>query len=85
MFAPGESRGLLILTLTLPEARGGIFGFISDTALAVDVTASENRPLIQGTIDVPIALGTAGDRAVTGVVMVTTSFRCVGIGLPAPI
>ena len=75
-------RGLINKDMTLYKTRGltvGYFpivvgGLLFKRRRHVDVSAPENRPPIQGTIDARIALAAAGDETVMGVVM-TTSFR----------
>ncbi|WP_153505458.1 MFS transporter [Cumulibacter manganitolerans] len=76
--APGDSLGLLILALAL-LGLGWNFGLISGTALVVDATVPENRPKIQGTIDVLIALAGAGGGAASGMVMSATSYSGLSI------
>lgn len=76
--APGDSLGLLVLALIL-LGLGWNFGLISGTALVVDATTPENRPRIQGTIDVLIALAGAGGGAMSGVVMSATSFATLSL------
>ncbi|MCA4133170.1 MFS transporter [Arthrobacter sp. M4] len=77
-FAPGDSLGTLILALVL-LGLGWNFGLISGTALVVDATVPENRPRIQGTIDVLIALAGAGGGAMSGVVMASTSYATLSM------
>lgn len=71
--APGDSLGLLIIALIL-LGFGWNFGLIAGTALVVDATVPENRPKVQGTIDVFIALGGAAGGALSGVLMAATSY-----------
>ena len=77
-FSPGDSLGLLILALIL-LGLGWNFGLISGTALVIDATVPENRPRIQGTIDVLIALAGAGGGAMSGVVMASTSYGTLSL------
>lgn len=77
--APGDSLALLILALAL-LGLGWNFGLISGTALVVDATVPENRPRVQGNIDVLIALAGAGGGAVSGVVMSATSYAVLSLG-----
>lgn len=77
-FAPGDSLGWLIVALALLGI-GWNLGLISGTALVIDATVPGNRPRIQGTIDVLIALGGAGGGALSGVVMATTSYAVLSL------
>lgn len=76
--APGDSLGLLIIALIL-LGFGWNFGLIAGTALVVDATVPENRPKVQGTIDVFIALGGAAGGALSGVLMAATSYVWLSI------
>lgn len=76
--APGDSLGLLIIALILLGV-GWNFGLIAGTALVVDATVPENRPKVQGTIDVFIALGGAAGGALSGVLMAATSYVWLSI------
>ena len=69
----GDSLWLIIAALTL-LGLGWNFGLIAGTALVVDATEPRNRPKVQGSIDVFIALAGAGGGAMSGVVMSGTSF-----------
>jgi MFS family permease len=77
--APGDSLGLLIVSLAL-LGLGWNFGLISGTALVIDATVPGNRPRVQGTIDVLIALSGAGGGAVSGVVMAVTDYGTLALG-----
>ncbi|MGW4334860.1 MFS transporter [Rhodococcus koreensis] len=83
-FAPGDSLGLLILALVL-LGLGWNFGLISGTALVVDATTPQNRPRVQGGIDVLIALAGAGGGAMSGIVMAATDYGtlCIAGGVLA--
>ena len=77
--APGDSLGLLIVSLAL-LGLGWNFGLISGTALVIDATVAGNRPRVQGTIDVLIALSGAGGGAVSGVIMAVTDYGTLALG-----
>jgi MFS family permease len=77
--APGDALGLLIVSLAL-LGLGWNFGLISGTALVIDATVPGNRPRVQGTIDVLIALSGAGGGAVSGVVMAVTDYGTLALG-----
>ncbi|MDQ4501439.1 MFS transporter [Sinomonas sp. ASV322] len=77
-FAPGDSLGMLILALIL-LGLGWNFGLISGTALVIDATVPENRPRVQGSIDVLIALAGAGGGAMSGVVMASSSYETLSL------
>lgn len=76
--APGDSLPLLILALVLLGV-GWNAGLIAGTALVVDGTAPENRPRIQGTIDVLMALGGAGGGGISGVIVAVSSYQVLGL------
>jgi MFS family permease len=71
--APGDSLPLTILALVL-LGLGWNLGLISGTALVVDGTVPANRPRVQGSIDVLVALAGAGSGALSGLVASTTSY-----------
>ncbi|GAA3699468.1 MFS transporter [Zhihengliuella alba] len=77
--APGDSLGLLILSLVL-LGLGWNLGLVAGTALVVDATVPENRPRTQGTIDVLVALSGAGGGAMSSVVMTATSYQALALG-----
>ncbi|MFE6968016.1 MFS transporter [Isoptericola sp. NPDC057653] len=77
--APGDSMGLLILSLAL-LGLGWNFGLISGTALIVDATTPATRARTQGTVDVLIALAGAGGGAMSGVVMAGSSYATLALG-----
>lgn len=77
-FAPGDSLALLILSLVL-LGLGWNFGLIAGTALVVDGSTAGNRPRVQGGIDVLIALAGAGGAALSGVVMVATTYGVLSV------
>ncbi|GHD11036.1 MFS transporter [Zhihengliuella salsuginis] len=77
-FAPGDSLGLLVLSLVLLGV-GWNLGLISGTALVVDATVPENRPRVQGSIDVLVSLAGAGGGAASGFVMVSSSYAGLSV------
>ncbi|MFI7153451.1 MFS transporter [Nonomuraea sp. NPDC050022] len=76
--APGDCLGLLIVALAL-LGLGWNFGLIAGTALVVDATVPHNRPRVQGTIDVLIALSGAGGGAASGMVMAATGYPSMAL------
>ncbi len=76
--APEDSMPFLVLALVLLGV-GWNMGLISGTALVVDATVPTNRPRVQGTIDVTIALAGAGGGAVSGVVKAQTSYATLSL------
>jgi len=77
--APGESLWWVTVALAL-LGLGWNFGLISGTALVVDATTLNERPKVQGTIDVLIALSGAGGGAMSGVVVAASSFGVLALG-----
>ncbi|WP_307810833.1 MFS transporter [Tomitella cavernea] len=77
--ASGDSLGLLTLALMLLSL-GWNFGLVSGTALVVDATVPQNRPRMQGTIDVLIALSGAGGGTMSGVVMSSAGYQWLALG-----
>lgn len=76
--APGDSLGLLICALVL-LGLGWNFGLIAGTAMVVDATVPENRPRVQGVIDVFIAVAGAGGGAASGVVMSAAGYAVLSV------
>lgn len=76
--APGDSLGLTILALML-LGLGWNLGLISGTALVVDATNPQNRPRVQGAIDVTIALAGATGGALSGLVVAASSYAVLGV------
>lgn len=76
--APGESLWWVTVALAL-LGLGWNFGLISGTALVVDATTLRERPKVQGTIDVLIALSGAGGGAMSGVVVAASSFGVLAL------
>lgn len=74
--APGDSLGYLILALAL-LGLGWNFGLIAGTALVVDATVPDNRPKVQGVIDVLVALAGAGGGVLSGVVVSSAGYSAL--------
>ncbi|MEZ5323349.1 MAG: MFS transporter [Microthrixaceae bacterium] len=70
---PGLIGALMLLGL------GWNLGLISGTALVVDATVPANRPRVQGTLDVLVALAGAGGGAMSGVVAAQSSYRTLAL------
>ena len=76
---PGDSFTGLIVALVLLGV-GWNIGLISGTALVIDGTVPANRPRVQGTIDVLIALAGAGGGAVSGLVAAEAGYSTLALG-----
>lgn len=76
--APGDSLGLLVLSLVL-LGLGWNIGLIAGTALVVDATVPADRARTQGSIDVLIALSGAGAGVASGVVMAGGGFATLAL------
>lgn len=76
--APGPSLPWMITALIL-LGMGWNFGLIAGTAFVVDATDPTNRPRIQGTIDVAIALAGAAGAALSGVMMASTGYAALSL------
>jgi MFS family permease len=76
--APEDSMPMLVVALVL-LGLGWNMGLISGTALVVDATSPVDRPRVQGTIDVAVALAGAGGGAVSGVVKAQTSYATLSL------
>jgi len=76
---PGGSLPGLVIALVLLGV-GWNIGLISGTALVIDGTEPANRPRVQGTIDVLIALSGAGGGAVSGIVKAQTDYATLALG-----
>lgn len=76
--APGESLGFTILALVL-LGFGWNLGLISGTALVVDATEPANRPKVQGSIDVLVALAGAAGGASSGLMVSATSYSVLAL------
>ena len=70
---------LLLLALML-LGLGWNLGLISGTAQVVDATGPADRPRVQGSIDVLVALAGAAGGVLSGVVVSATSFAVLGLG-----
>lgn len=79
VLAPSDSTGWLIAALVL-LGLGWNFGLIAGTALIVDATSATERPSVQGSTDVLIALAGAAAGAGSGVLMAGFGFSIVGYG-----
>lgn len=77
--APRDSLTWLVVALAM-LGLGWNFGLISGTALIVDSTVPANRPRIQGSIDVLVALAGAGSGALSGVVMSAAGYSTLALG-----
>lgn len=77
--APAESMPMLVLALVL-LGLGWNMGLISGTALVVDATVPANRPRVQGSIDVAVALAGAGGGAMSGLVVAQGSYAALSLG-----
>lgn len=76
--APGPSLPWMITALIL-LGMGWNFGLIAGTAFVVDATDPTNRPRIQGTIDVSIAVAGAAGAALSGVMMASTGYAALSL------
>lgn len=77
--APGASLTWTVLALML-LGLGWNLGLISGTAQVVDATGPADRPRVQGSIDVLVALAGAAGGVLSGVVVSATSFAVLGLG-----
>ena len=75
---PGGSLPLTVLALVL-LGLGWNFGLISGTALVVDATDAANRPRVQGSIDVLVALAGATGGALSGMVVAASSYSTLAL------
>lgn len=76
---PGDSVGLTVIALMV-LGLGWNIGLITGTALVVDATDPVERPRIQGSIDVTIALAGAGGGALSGLVVANASYAVLALG-----
>lgn len=76
--APGESLAWLVLSLVL-LGLGWNIGLIAGTTMVVDATAPAERPRVQGTLDILVALGGAGGGAASGLVVAGSSFAVLAL------
>ncbi|MBS44409.1 MAG: MFS transporter [Nocardioides sp.] len=77
--APGDSLVLMVVALVL-LGLGWNLGLISGTALVVDATTPANRPRVQGSIDVLVALSGATGGGLSGLVVHATSYAVLSLG-----
>lgn len=77
--APGESLVLVVLALVL-LGLGWNFGLIAGTALVVDSTTPAERPRVQGSIDVLVALSGATGGILSGLVVGASSYATLALG-----
>ena len=78
-FVPADSLLGLTAALVLLGV-GWNIGLISGTALVIDGTVPGNRPRVQGTIDVLIALSGAGGGVMSGIVKAQTDYATLALG-----
>ncbi|WP_174727075.1 MFS transporter [Mesobacillus harenae] len=76
--APGDSMFLLTIALIL-LGLGWNFGLISGTAILVDSTNLSNRAKTQGSVDVMVALSGASGGALSGMVVVNSSYAVLSL------
>lgn len=76
--APGDSMLLLTIALIL-LGLGWNFGLISGTAILVDSTNLSNRAKTQGSVDVMVALSGASGGALSGMVVVNSSYAVLSL------
>lgn len=76
--APGGSLAWMIVALML-LGLGWNLGLIAGTAMLVDATDQAERPRVQGSVDVLIALAGAGGGALSGVVVAASSFGALSV------
>lgn len=76
--APGDSLALTVVALVL-LGLGWNFGLIAGTALVVDATAPDQRPRVQGSVDVLVALAGATGGVLSGLVVAASSFSTLGL------
>lgn len=77
--APGGSLAYTTLALLL-LGLGWNLGLISGTALVVDATTPADRPRVQGSIDVLVALAGATGGVLSGLVVDATSYSVLALG-----
>lgn len=77
-YAPGTSLGLIIAALVL-LGLGWNFGLISGTAFVINGTAPAQRPRVQGSVDVLIAIAGASGGAMSGVVMSAGGYALLSV------
>lgn len=77
-FSSGDSLISLVISLAF-LGLGWNFGLISGTAMIVDSTSPSTRAKTQGTVDVFIALAGASGGALSGMVVVNSSYTALSI------
>ena len=77
--SPGESLPLVVLALAL-LGLGWNLGLIAGTALVVDSTTPAERPRVQGSIDVLVALSGATGGILSGMVVGASSYAALALG-----
>jgi MFS family permease len=77
--APGDSLAAMVVALVLLGV-GWNLGLITGTALVVDATEPMERPRVQGSIDVLVALAGAGGGALSGVVVALGGYPTLALG-----
>lgn len=70
---PGDSLAAMVAALML-LGLGWNIGLIAGTAMVVDATDPTQRPRVQGTIDVSVALAGAGGGVMSGVIVAQTNY-----------
>ncbi|WP_420098215.1 MFS transporter [Corynebacterium sp.] len=76
--APGGSLVLLVIALML-LGLGWNLGLVSGTAMVVDGTVPDNRPQVQGTIDVAVAVAGAAAGLASGALMSAVSYQALAV------
>lgn len=76
--APGDSLVLLVVALML-LGLGWNLGLVSGTAMVVDATVPDNRPQVQGTIDVFVAVAGAAAGLASGALMSAVSYQALAV------
>lgn len=76
--APPDSVAIIALALGLLGV-GWNLGLVSGTAMVTDATQLENRAATQGSIDVLVALSSAGGGVMSGVILAATSYTTLAL------
>lgn len=76
--APPDSVAIIALALGLLGV-GWNLGLVSGTAMVTDATQLENRAATQGSIDVLVALSSAGGGIMSGVILAATSYTTLAL------
>ena len=77
--SPGEALPLVVLAIAL-LGLGWNLGLIAGTALVVDSTTPAERPRVQGSIDVLVALSGATGGILSGMVVGASSYAALALG-----